>query len=187
MSILCTKLKDIFLLHPNYSSIYSFEEIYPNLRLFFIDSIKNGETYIDPNYFSMKFAIDTKFSRELFLCLGDYSILNKFYNITCDACFETTITPELENIIQCVHCGEIPFDIETNTNPLNYVGYLFKINTEIRNELILDLKDRPSSFINNTEEGTKIKKTVESTKLTYTEDETKRIKDALKKAAKEIA
>lgn len=193
MNTLSQKLKNIYLLHPTYNNFIIFESLLPYLRKFLLDSIRLGEKYISPSDFALTYAIDYQFANEIFLSLAnDSNVLNKYYHINCDHCSEYTITKDIYEITECVHCGHLNFTYNPDNFNFNFedLKYLFIISESIRDELLNDLKERPSSSAESKEEGNQEASSViplpliEKPSFPNTEDERQKLLEALGRAAK---
>lgn len=157
MTTLYQKLTDTFLKNPNYNYYSSVDELYPILRKFLLDSIRQGDSYINPMDFSYDYAINPNFSKDVFLELSkDINFLYKYYNVYCEECGEYTITNDLYDVIQCVHCQyEVEDMYEESKKKLEKLQYLFRISPSLTQELKNNLKVLPSSFVIKKEEGKK--------------------------------
>lgn len=143
MSLLYTELKNIYDKKDYLNRTSPLEEFHVSLKTFLISELKKQTKYFNPYKFAMNYSMNPKGALNMFLAMSNNSnLLKQFYAIECD-CGGIRIVESLDSSIYCDECyNEIVLD---NESFLQNINILFTLESQVKKELQLNLKNQSSS------------------------------------------
>jgi len=143
--MLYTELSSIYEKKDYLNKIKPFEELHYMLKKFLVTELKKQTVYFNPYKFAYINTMNHKAALNFFLAVSyTESVFKPYYSVECD-CGSTNIVEELSPEI-IMFCDECLDEIQLYENSyLKNVNVLFKLNSNIKKEINLDLKLQSSS------------------------------------------
>ena len=144
--MLYKRLKDLYNQNEVLAEEYPLEEYFPLLQYFISSEVSLGAEYLSPYRFSLMYSKPTKEVIRFFLGLTDSEeIFEQYYKYECDECNTLNIIKDEAALVnfKCRECGFE--DHLTTADNLSEVKLLFKLNDELLEEFMQNLKHNPLS------------------------------------------
>lgn len=123
---------------------FPLQEYYSLLRTFMTKEVSLGAEFLSPYRFALSYGIAPKKSLRFFLGLADdEDIVQQYYKYQCEECDSINIIKDEADLFgfKCQRCGFEDHLIKTEH--LSEVKLLFKINEDLLEEFISNLKELP--------------------------------------------